>query len=40
MIGLTKLTLKKVLGRALVKEDNLRTIVSEIERTINSGPLT
>ena len=40
MIGLTKLTLKKVLGRALVKEDNLRTILSEIEKTINSRPLT
>ena len=40
MVGLTKITLKKVLGRALVKEDSLRTILSEIENIINSRPLT
>jgi hypothetical protein len=40
MIGLTKITLKKVLRRALVKKDNLRTILSEIEKKINSRPLT
>ena len=40
LIGLTKITLKKVLGRALVNEDTLKTVIREIELVINDRPLT
>ena len=40
MIGLTKRSLAKALGRSLVTEDVLRTVLSEIEAQINDRPLT
>ena len=40
LIGLTKITLKKVLGRASVNLTTLRTIVVEIEAILNDRPLT
>jgi hypothetical protein len=40
LIGLTKLTLKKVLGRAYISADEMQTVLSEIEATINDRPLT
>jgi hypothetical protein len=40
LIGMTKTTLKKVLGKAQIHEENLRTILSEIETVINDRPLT
>ena len=40
MIGLTKTSLKKVLGRALVNLVTLQTIVVEIEAISNHRPLT
>ncbi|XP_071137411.1 uncharacterized protein [Mytilus edulis] len=40
LIGLTKMTLKKVFGKALVSEQSLTTILTEIETIINNRPLT
>ena len=40
MIGLTKTTLKKVLGRASVNLTTLQTVVVEIEAILNDRPLT
>ena len=40
LIGLTKITLKRVLGRALVPLSELQTIVVEIEAILNDRPLT
>ena len=40
LIGLTKLTLKKVLGRAFTTLNSLQTIIVEIEAILNHRPLT
>ncbi|XP_063436092.1 uncharacterized protein LOC134717532 [Mytilus trossulus] len=40
MIGLTKISLKKVLGRAHVNNETLRTVLTEIEATLNDRPVT
>ena len=40
LIGLTKTTLKKVLGRASVDLTMLQTIIVEIEAILNDRPLT
>lgn len=40
LIGLTKTTLKKVLGRSQVSADVLRTVITEIETVINDRPIT
>ena len=40
MIGLTKIVLKKVLGKAYVTYETLQTIVTEAEAIINDRPLT
>ena len=40
LIGLTKTTLKKVLGRRFVSMETLQTIVTEIEAVMNDRPLT
>ena len=40
LIGITKSTIKKVLGRALVSYETLHTIVTEIEGVMNDRPLT
>lgn len=40
LIGLTKTTLKKVLGRAFISLSDLQTIVVEIEAILNDRPLT
>ncbi|XP_053391449.1 uncharacterized protein LOC128554225 [Mercenaria mercenaria] len=40
LIGLTKTTLKKILGRAFVTMETLRTIVTEIEAILNDRPIT
>ncbi|XP_052255015.1 uncharacterized protein LOC127860777 [Dreissena polymorpha] len=40
LIGLTKVALKKVLGRAYVTLESLQTIVTEIEAVLNDRPLT
>ena len=40
LIGLTKTTLKKVLGRASVNLTTLQTIIVEIEAILNDRPLT
>ena len=40
LIGLTKTTIKKVLGKAYVTFDTLQTIVTEIECVMNDRPLT
>ena len=40
LIGLTKLALKKVLGRANIRLSELQTIVTEIEAILNDRPLT
>ena len=40
LIGLTKTTLKKVLGRTFISLINLQTIVVEIEAILNDHPLT
>lgn len=39
-IGLTKMCLKKVMGRAHITLDELITIVTEIEATLNDRPIT
>ena len=40
LIGLTKTSLKKILGRRYVSMETLQTIVTEIEAVINDRPLT
>ena len=40
LIGLTKMTLKKVLGRTFVSLTSLQTIVIEIEAVLNDRPIT
>ena len=40
LIGLTKLALKKVLGRAFTTLNSLQTLVVEIEAILNDHPLT
>ncbi|XP_077867413.1 uncharacterized protein LOC144356574 [Saccoglossus kowalevskii] len=40
LIGMTKTSLKKVLGRAFVSVDELQTVLTEIEATLNDRPLT
>ena len=40
LVGLTKQSLRKVLGRAFVTLPVLQTIVVEIEATLNDRPLT
>lgn len=40
MIGVTKTTLKKVLGRACVNMQTLQTVITEVEAIINDRPLT
>ncbi|XP_053390067.1 uncharacterized protein LOC128552993 [Mercenaria mercenaria] len=40
LIGLTKTTLKKILGKACICFETLQTIVTEIEAIMNDRPLT
>jgi len=40
LIGLTKMTLKKVLGRTFISLTGLQTIVTEIEAVFNDQPIT
>ena len=40
LIGLTKTTFKKILGKAYVTYDTLQIIVTEIECVMNGRPLT
>jgi len=40
LIGLTKMTLKKVLGRTFISLTSLQTIVIEIEAVLNDRPIT
>ena len=40
LIGLTKSTLKKVLGRTFISLISLQTIIVEIEAVLNDRPLT
>ena len=40
LIGLTKTTLKKVLGRPFVNLEGLQTIITEIEAVLNDRPVT
>ncbi|XP_077868169.1 uncharacterized protein LOC144358009 [Saccoglossus kowalevskii] len=40
LIGITKNAIKKVLGRVLIAFDELSTILTEIEATVNDQPLT
>ena len=40
LIGLTKSTLKKVLGRTFVSLIGLQTVIVEIEAVLNDRPLT
>ena len=40
LIGITKSTIKKVLGRASVSYETLHTIVTEIEDILNNRPHT
>ena len=40
IIGITKSCLKKVMGKALLTFEELRTIIAEIENALNSRPLT
>ena len=40
LIGLTKQTLKKILGCALVDLETLQTVVTEVESILNDRPLT
>jgi len=40
LIGLTKTTLKKILGRSYISYEELQTVVTEIEAALNDRPLT
>ena len=40
LIGLTKTTLKKVIGRNRIAADELRTVITDIEAALNDRPLT
>ncbi|CAB4028574.1 PREDICTED: uncharacterized protein LOC102803486 [Paramuricea clavata] len=40
LIGLTKTTLKKILGRAYINLEGLQTIIVEIEAVLNDRPIT
>ena len=40
LIGITKLTLKKILGNSYVNIIELQTIITEVEMIINNRPLT
>ena len=40
LVGLTKTALKKVLGRSHVSFDELQTVITEIQATLNDRPLT
>lgn len=40
LIGLTKTSLKKMLGRALVDEKTFKTILTEIEAALSNTPIT
>ena len=40
LIGLTKMTLKKVLGHSLVSFEELQTLVTEVEAILNDRPIT
>ena len=40
LVGLTKMSLKKVLGRAHISLPMLQTLIVEIEATLNDRPLT
>jgi hypothetical protein len=40
LIGLTRLSLQKVLGRARIDLDELNTITAEVEATLNDRPIT
>ena len=40
LIGLTKSTLKKVLGRARISLTTLQTLVVQVEAVLNDRPLT
>ena len=40
LIGLTKATIKKVLGRSFVSYESLHTLVTDIEGVMNERPLT
>ena len=40
LVGMTKVALKKVLGRSYVTLESLQTIVTEIEAVLNDRPLT
>ena len=40
LIGITKIQLKKVVGKAILSYNELVTVICEIEKSINSCPLT
>ena len=40
LIGLTKSTLKKILGRSHATLESLQTIIVEVEAVLNNRPLT
>ena len=40
LIGLTKTTLKKILGRTYINIEGLQTIIVEIEAVLNDRPIT
>ena len=40
VIGIANLCFKKVIGKALLIFEDLRTIITEIENALNSRPLT
>ncbi|KAG1653542.1 Gypsy retrotransposon integrase-like protein 1 [Nymphon striatum] len=40
LIGITKTTLKKILGRAFITYDELQTVLCEVEATLNDRPIT
>ena len=40
MVGLTKTSIKKILGRSLINLETLQTIITEVETILNDRPLT